>query len=133
MHFWTLPYNFSGNSLSLKRHSLRNVRPYCHEFSVVIFLSPLSEVILKLLNPYIVCISNEKKITILGISRVVASALSPPRKSQKMVVVIYGGKGWIGQQCCKKLLERKIHFTLANCRIGKNSYEEVRSAENCLI
>uniref|UniRef100_A0A1I7VBD6 NAD(P)-bd_dom domain-containing protein n=1 Tax=Loa loa TaxID=7209 RepID=A0A1I7VBD6_LOALO len=60
-----------------------------------------------------------------GISRVVASALSPPKKNQKMVVVIYGGRGWIGQQFCKKLLERKVHFTLANCRIGKNSDEEV--------
>ncbi|KAL3994427.1 NAD dependent epimerase/dehydratase family protein [Acanthocheilonema viteae] len=60
-----------------------------------------------------------------GIRRVVASTLNPVKKKQKMVVVVYGGKGWIGQQCCKKLLERKIHFTLANCRIGKNSDKEV--------
>ncbi|CAG9536792.1 unnamed protein product [Cercopithifilaria johnstoni] len=66
-----------------------------------------------------------------GISRVVASALSPLKKSQKMIVVVYGGKGWIGQQCCKKLIERKIHFTLANCRIGKNTDEELRNAYDC--
>ncbi|KAK6103698.1 NAD dependent epimerase/dehydratase family protein [Brugia pahangi] len=60
-----------------------------------------------------------------GISRVIVSALNLPKRSQKMAVVIYGGKGWIGQQCCKKLLERKIHFTLAKCRVGKNSDKEV--------
>ncbi|VDK69168.1 unnamed protein product [Litomosoides sigmodontis] len=60
-----------------------------------------------------------------GISRVVAAALNPLKKKQKMVVVVYGGKGWIGQQCCKRLSERNIHFTLANCRIGSDSDEAV--------
>lgn len=68
------------------------------------------------------------KRSILGISRVVASALNPLKKKQKMVVLVYGGKGWIGQQCCKKLSERKIHFILANCRIGRDSDEQVCNA-----
>ncbi|KAM3719430.1 Trifunctional UDP-glucose 4,6-dehydratase/UDP-4-keto-6-deoxy-D-glucose 3,5-epimerase/UDP-4-keto-L-rhamnose-reductase RHM1 [Dirofilaria immitis] len=60
-----------------------------------------------------------------GISRVVALGLTPPKKNQKMLVVIYGGEGWIGKQCCKKLSERKILFTLAKCRIGRNSDKEI--------
>lgn len=79
------------------------------------------------LNPNIICYFNfNLKKSIVGISRVVTSSLNPPEKKQKMVVVIYGGRGWIGQQCCKKLVERKIKFTLANCRIGWNSDDEVR-------
>ncbi|VDN28490.1 unnamed protein product [Gongylonema pulchrum] len=59
-----------------------------------------------------------------GIRRVVASSLSARKSSQKMRVIIYGGTGWIGQQCCKKMFERNIPFVLAECRIGKNSDEE---------
>lgn len=47
-----------------------------------------------------------------------------------MRVVIYGGTGWIGQQCYKKLRERKVPVLLAEHRIGKNSDEEVRSLLN---
>uniref|UniRef100_A0A915PW36 NAD(P)-binding domain-containing protein n=1 Tax=Setaria digitata TaxID=48799 RepID=A0A915PW36_9BILA len=65
-----------------------------------------------------------------GISQVVASTLTPQKKNQKMVVVVYGGRGWIGQQCCKIFLEREIPFTLANCRIGKNSDAEVLNELN---
>uniref|UniRef100_A0A8R1TK37 NAD(P)-bd_dom domain-containing protein n=1 Tax=Onchocerca volvulus TaxID=6282 RepID=A0A8R1TK37_ONCVO len=68
-----------------------------------------------------------------GISRVVASTLTPIKTSEKMRVVIYGGEGWIGQQCCKKLLERKILFVLANCRIGRNSDKEVHFPQDCLV
>uniref|UniRef100_A0A1I7ZJF2 dTDP-D-glucose 4,6-dehydratase n=1 Tax=Steinernema glaseri TaxID=37863 RepID=A0A1I7ZJF2_9BILA len=60
-----------------------------------------------------------------GLRRVVASALAPPRPSQRMTVAIYGGSGWVGKQAQKMLEDKNIICKLAHCRIGRHSDREV--------
>ncbi|VDN08304.1 unnamed protein product [Thelazia callipaeda] len=62
-----------------------------------------------------------------GIRETVKSALSLRKKNQKMVVAVYGGKGWIGQNFCKALCKKEISYTLAESKIGTDSYEQVLS------
>ncbi|KAH7714183.1 NAD dependent epimerase/dehydratase [Aphelenchoides avenae] len=59
-----------------------------------------------------------------GLSRVVASALKP-HLPQKMSVILYGGRGWVGLQVQKLLTERKIPYHLAKCKPGINTEHEV--------
>ncbi|VDD86975.1 unnamed protein product [Enterobius vermicularis] len=67
-----------------------------------------------------------------GIRRVVKSALEPQKRSKKMRVVIYGGDGWIGQQVQKMLRARDVEFEVAQCRIGRQSDQEVEDELNRL-
>ncbi|WKX93936.1 hypothetical protein Q1695_011309 [Nippostrongylus brasiliensis] len=52
-----------------------------------------------------------------GMRRTVASALQP-KKSVKMHVALYGGKGYVGQALQKVLEERQIPFVLAKSKVG---------------
>ncbi|VDK48034.1 unnamed protein product [Anisakis simplex] len=60
-----------------------------------------------------------------GIRRVVASTLCERKETQKMNVIIYGGNGWVGKQMQKLMTQRKIHFQVAECKVGRNTDEEV--------
>lgn len=63
-----------------------------------------------------------------GLRRVVTAHLSARQsKDVRMRVVIYGGRGWIGEQVQKLLTERGVPFTLAKCRVGSASLEEVKA------
>uniref|UniRef100_A0A9J2P7K1 dTDP-D-glucose 4,6-dehydratase n=1 Tax=Ascaris lumbricoides TaxID=6252 RepID=A0A9J2P7K1_ASCLU len=60
-----------------------------------------------------------------GIRRVVASALTVRKETQRMTVIIYGAGGWIGHQVQKMLSARKVHFQIAKCKVGRHTDEEV--------
>ncbi|KAK0393163.1 hypothetical protein QR680_000082 [Steinernema hermaphroditum] len=60
-----------------------------------------------------------------GLRRVVQSARAPPAQSQRMVVAIYGGTGWVGKQAQKMLKDKGINCKLAMCRVGRHSDHEV--------
>uniref|UniRef100_A0A914ZLJ4 dTDP-D-glucose 4,6-dehydratase n=2 Tax=Parascaris univalens TaxID=6257 RepID=A0A914ZLJ4_PARUN len=60
-----------------------------------------------------------------GIRRVVASALTVRKETQRMTVIIYGAGGWIGHQVQKMLSARKVHFKVAKCKVGRHTDEEV--------
>lgn len=53
------------------------------------------------------------------------SAHLAPFQPQKMLVIIYGGRGWIGQQAQKLLAADGVPFRLAQCRVGTNTESEV--------
>uniref|UniRef100_A0A915E174 NAD(P)-binding domain-containing protein n=1 Tax=Ditylenchus dipsaci TaxID=166011 RepID=A0A915E174_9BILA len=66
-----------------------------------------------------------------GLEKVVASQLKP-LQSQKMSVVIYGGRGWIGLQVQKLLREKNVPFHLAKCKVGGNSDHEITEELNTI-
>uniref|UniRef100_A0A914CKH4 dTDP-D-glucose 4,6-dehydratase n=1 Tax=Acrobeloides nanus TaxID=290746 RepID=A0A914CKH4_9BILA len=59
-----------------------------------------------------------------GLRKVVTAALKP-HLAKKMSVVIYGGTGWIGQQVQQLLAAKNIPYKVAECRVGRDSDEEV--------
>ncbi|CAD6190259.1 unnamed protein product [Caenorhabditis auriculariae] len=61
-----------------------------------------------------------------GMRRTVASALKP-KKAVKMHVAIYGGKGYVGLEVQKTLLEKEIPFVLATKKVGVDADAEVES------
>uniref|UniRef100_A0A915LZP9 NAD(P)-binding domain-containing protein n=1 Tax=Meloidogyne javanica TaxID=6303 RepID=A0A915LZP9_MELJA len=61
-----------------------------------------------------------------GLSLVVTSHLRTKAKpEQKLSVIIYGGKGWVGLQVQQVLEEKSIPYVLAKCKIGIDSEEKV--------
>ncbi|KAF7633520.1 Rhamnose biosynthetic enzyme 1 [Meloidogyne graminicola] len=61
-----------------------------------------------------------------GLSKVVSSYLNNKNEfKQKMFVIIYGGKGWVGLQVQSLLKEKSIPFAIAKCKIGIDSEENV--------
>ncbi|KAI6218155.1 NAD(P)-bd-dom domain-containing protein [Aphelenchoides fujianensis] len=64
-----------------------------------------------------------------GLRRVVEAALQP-HAPIKMLVVVYGGGGWIGRQFCEEFKRRGIPYRLAACRVGRVDDEEVERELN---
>uniref|UniRef100_A0A915N0H8 dTDP-D-glucose 4,6-dehydratase n=1 Tax=Meloidogyne javanica TaxID=6303 RepID=A0A915N0H8_MELJA len=61
-----------------------------------------------------------------GLSLVVTSHLcTKTEREQKLSVIIYGGKGWVGLQVQQVLEEKSIPYVLAKCKIGIDSEEKV--------
>ncbi|KAL3120693.1 hypothetical protein niasHT_007985 [Heterodera trifolii] len=61
-----------------------------------------------------------------GLKRVVSSHLEHKTEpSQRLSVIIYGGRGWVGQQVAKLLETRKTRYELAKKKIGIDHEKEV--------
>uniref|UniRef100_A0A183BT51 NAD(P)-bd_dom domain-containing protein n=1 Tax=Globodera pallida TaxID=36090 RepID=A0A183BT51_GLOPA len=61
-----------------------------------------------------------------GLKRVVASHLEQKTEpSQRLSVIIYGGRGWVGQQVVKLFEAHNVPFELAKCKVGDDSENKV--------
>ncbi|CAK5084661.1 unnamed protein product [Meloidogyne enterolobii] len=61
-----------------------------------------------------------------GLALAVTSHLrTKTEPEQKLSVIIYGGKGWVGLQVQQVLEEKSIPYVLAKCKIGIDSEENV--------
>ena len=70
------------------------------------------------------CSNSHKSFS--GLSKIVALHLQEKcEPNKKLSVVIYGGRGWVGQQVQKLFQERQIHYQMANCKVGIDNEEKV--------
>uniref|UniRef100_A0A914HRY9 NAD(P)-binding domain-containing protein n=1 Tax=Globodera rostochiensis TaxID=31243 RepID=A0A914HRY9_GLORO len=61
-----------------------------------------------------------------GLKRVVASHLEQKTKpSQRLSVIIYGGRGWVGQQAVKMFEAQNVPFKLAKCKVGDDPENKI--------